>query len=324
MVDEVCSDLFCIKVPLPDSPLKYLNSYIVRTPDRNLIIDTGFDHQSCFDVMHDGLNKLGINLDHTDFFITHFHADHFSLLSKLKTPASRVYFNRPEAELLGNWEGFGTMFQDADRHGFPKDKLQVSLAAHPGSKFNVEWVPEVSILSEGQTLKYGDYTFSCIETPGHTPGHICMYEAAKKILISGDHVLIDISPNIQCWNNDKNPLKKYLKSLRKVRKLDVGLILPGHRRSFTDLPSRVDELISHHEKRLDEICDILGDTPLSAYSIASKMDWDIKAFSWKDFTIDQKWFATGEVLSHLRYLEKKKKIHRSPGEKRIRFSRVEN
>ena len=41
MVQEICSNLFCIEVPLPDSPLKSLNSYVVCAPDRSLIIDTG-------------------------------------------------------------------------------------------------------------------------------------------------------------------------------------------------------------------------------------------------------------------------------------------
>lgn len=320
MVEEVCSDLFCIKVPLPDSPLKYLNSYVVRTPYRSLIIDTGFNNKVCFDAMTTGLNKLGIDLDQADIFVTHFHADHFSLVPKLKTPATRIYFNRPEAELLENWQGFGAMLENAGHQGFPKEKLKSALEAHPGSKFGVEWAPEAKILSEGQTLTYGDYTFTCVETPGHTLGHICLYEASRKIFISGDHVLIDITPNIQCWKDHENPLKNYMESLEKIREFDVELVLPGHRRRFTDLKSRVDELISHHEERLDEICNILDKAPHSAYEIAGKMNWDIKASGWNDFPIAQQWFATGEALSHLRYLEEKREIGRHLIEKNVRFA----
>lgn len=139
--------------------------------------------------------------------------------------------------------------EQADLHGFPKGKLQSALEAHPGSKFGSDWAPGMEILSQGQTLTYGDYTFTCIETPGHTLGHICLYEAAQKIFISGDHVLIDITPNIQGWNDHENALKSYMESLEKVRNFDVTLVLPGHRRRFTNLASRVDELISHHEDR---------------------------------------------------------------------------
>jgi glyoxylase-like metal-dependent hydrolase (beta-lactamase superfamily II) len=303
IVKEICSELFCIKVPLPDSPLKYLNSYIVRSPDRSLIVDTGFNHKQCFDTLTSGLNFLGIDLAQTDIFVTHFHADHFSLVPKLKTPTTRVYFNRLETELLENWQGFGPMLKNADRQGFPKGKLKAALEAHPGSRFGVEWAPEANILAQGHTL-----------------GHICLYEKAKKILISGDHVLIDISPNIQCWNDHENPLKNYLHSLEKVGKLEVVSVLPGHRRGFTDLKSRVDELTRHHENRLDEICSILDKTPQSAYETAARMSWDIKAACWEDFPIAQQWFATGEALSHLRYLEENGTISRNLSGDNIRFA----
>ena len=58
-VIEVSHNLFCIKVPLPDSPLKYLNAYVVKAPDRNLIIDTGFNSKICYDTMKNGLKSLG-------------------------------------------------------------------------------------------------------------------------------------------------------------------------------------------------------------------------------------------------------------------------
>ena len=31
--------------------------------------------------------------------------------------------------------------------------------------------------------------------------------------------------------------------------------------------------------------------------------WDIRADSWESFPVAQQWFATGEAISHLRYLE---------------------
>jgi len=96
--------------------------------------------------------------------------------------------------------------------------------------------------------------------------------------------------------------------------------LPGHRRGFTDLKSRVDELTRHHEKRLDEICNILDDTPQSAYETAARMNWDIKAACWEDFPIAQQWFATGEALSHLRYLEEKGTIIKRVSRKNIQFA----
>lgn len=319
--EQIYPNLFRIKIPLPDTPLKYLNSYVIKSPERNLIIDTGFNCRECLDAMMAGLKEIEIDLGRTDIFITHFHADHFSLIPKLQTQATRIYFNRPEAELLENWQGFGKMVSHAEMNGFPKSDLKAALNAHPGSKFGVKWIPDADMLSEGYILNYGDYTFTCIETPGHTMGHICLYESRQKILITGDHILGDITPNIQCWDDLQNPLKQYFNSLDKVRKLDVRLVLPGHRRPLTDLATRINELVNHHKIRLDEILDILKQGSQTAFEIASKMNWDIKAKSWNEFPIAQQWFATGEALAHLRYLEEENSVSRQLSRNCYRFTR---
>lgn len=319
MVEEIGPNLFRVKIPLPDSPLKFLNSYIIISDERNLIIDTGLNRQECFKVMESALKELRVDLAVTDFFITHFHADHFGLLTKLVTDSSRVYFNRLEAERIESWEGFEPMIAYGGRSGFPEDKLRSALTQHPGYQFGSDWVPKINILKDNDPINIGKYHFRCIETPGHTLGHICLYEADKKILVSGDHILQDITPNIQCWSDDQNPLKSYLESLEKVFALEVDFVLPGHRRLFSDHRRRIRELKNHHKKRLTEVKDILGSSPMSAYETASQMTWEIRAENWDEFPITQQWFATGEAISHLRYLEEKRVIKRKTYGKIIHF-----
>ena len=95
MCEEILPGLFRLKIPLPDSPLKYLNSYVIKGPDRSLIIDTGLNRKECLEAMQTGLSTLGVDLESADIFITHLHADHFGLVTKLATPKSQVYFSRP-------------------------------------------------------------------------------------------------------------------------------------------------------------------------------------------------------------------------------------
>jgi glyoxylase-like metal-dependent hydrolase (beta-lactamase superfamily II) len=320
MVQEIRPDLFLIEVPLPNSPLKYLNAYVVRSPDRNLVIDTGLNRKECHDALLGGLNELGVDLDRTDFFITHLHADHFGLVSKLATRASRVYFNRPDAELIeakGWWE---PMLAAAGQNGFPESELRNAIEHHPGYKFSSEWVPELNILADGDPMDVGDYHFRCVHTPGHTLGHTCLYEAEKKLLVAGDHILIDITPNIQCWSEHQNPLADYMQSLDRVYDLEMELVLPGHRRLIDDAKGRIVELKTHHEQRCAEILNILdGRSAMSAYAAASHMHWDIKCDSWEQFPIAQKWFATGEAIAHLRYLEEKGQVTRRDQEQHAVF-----
>ncbi len=308
MTEEILPDLYRIKIPLPESPLKYLNSYVVKSRDRTLIIDTGFNRKECFDAMNNGLREINVDLADCDFFITHLHADHFGLISRLAVETSKIYFSRPDKEIIESWEGFEPMIEYAGKNGFPENELRTALHQHPGYKYGSDWTPDMSVLEDGETITFGNYCFECVETPGHTLGHMCLYEPEKKILIAGDHILQDITPNIQCWSDKENPLEKYLSSLDKVRKLDVGLVLPGHRRLFKEHRARIDELKRHHENRAEEILDILKKGSGSAFEVASGMTWDIKFESWDDFPVAQKWFATGEAISHLRFLEEKQLV----------------
>jgi glyoxylase-like metal-dependent hydrolase (beta-lactamase superfamily II) len=311
MAQEIFPDLYRIKIPLPDTPLKYLNSYVIKAKPRSLIVDTGLNHEICLDAMHEGLAEIGLDLENVDIFITHLHADHFGLVGKLANDTTRVFFNRPDAEIVENWQGFEPMIRSAVKNGLSDATLRSALNRHPGRRFGTDWRPPLNILNDGHHMVVGRYQFTCVHTPGHTRGHMCLYEPRQKILIAGDHILNDITPNIQCWSEDDNPLKNYLESLDKVRTLDVRWVLPGHRRLFQDFRERVDELKAHHAQRLEEVVGILAEqSPLNAFQIASHMTWDIKAENWEAFPPAQMWFATGEAISHVRYLENRGLIRR--------------
>ncbi len=321
MCEEVLPGLFRNKIPLPDSPLKYLNSYIIKDSERSLIVDTGLNRKACLHAMHRGLATLGIDLAQSDIFITHLHADHFGLVSKLVTDTTNILFSRPEKELMESWEGFGAMVDYAALNGFPENELEAALDKHPGAKYGAEWVPKVKILDDGDAVDVADYHFKCVTTPGHTLGHLCLYDQDKKILLAGDHILIDITPNIQCWSDTANPLKDYLASLDKVYQLPIDLVLPGHRRLIDNPRARIEELKKHHAHRLDEVLTILKKGPLSAFQMAAHMSWDIDCESWDQFPVAQKWFALGEAISHLRYLEEDGLIVRMTVDQTIEFVR---
>ena len=94
MVENLAKNLYRIIIPLPNSPLKDLNSYVIKGGDRNLIIDTGFNRTVCYEAMQQGLNELAIDLNRTDFMLTHMHADHTGLVERLATDSSRIFFSR--------------------------------------------------------------------------------------------------------------------------------------------------------------------------------------------------------------------------------------
>ena len=308
MIEEILPRLFKLEIPLPDSPLKALNSYVVRGQERNLIIDTGWNREECIRSMQAGLAGLDVDLRKTDFFITHGHGDHLGLVPGLATDTSRIYFNRPDAEWLQNAARWGRFLNFARLNGFPEDELQKGPQGPP------EYDLPFSIVKEGDIIIAGEYQFVCIETPGHTRGHICLYEPEKRVLVAGDHILDEITPNITLWSYDRNPLKEYLSSLDKVSKYDVELVLPGHRSLLGDPEKRIRELKKHHEMRAEEVVAILAEGPQNAFQVAAKMSWDITYDSWDLFPMTQKWFATGEAIAHLKYLEEQGLIQREMDE----------
>lgn len=314
MVEEVLSNLFRIPVPLPQSPLKSINSYIFIGPERNLVVDTGMNRDECRTVLDAGFKEISLDLERTDFFITHLHSDHSGLVAHFATDSSLVYFNKTEAEFIAKARKTGEFSSGmsglARKSGFPEQELQESLSSHPGRRFGMPELPEFTIVVEGDTLRFGDFELECISTPGHTPGHMCLYEPNKKFFVAGDHILGDITPNISSWSEDLNPLGDYLVSLDKVYGLDVDLVLPGHRSLFKDFRGRIDELKLHHRERADEILVILEDGAKVAYHVAAKMTWSLRVDSWEEVPAMQKWFATGEAIAHLEYLESEGAIRR--------------
>jgi glyoxylase-like metal-dependent hydrolase (beta-lactamase superfamily II) len=320
MIEEIAANLYKVEIPLPKNPLRALNSYVVKGPERNLIIDTGWNQQECMRAMQAGLAKLGVDLRKTAFFITHLHTDHLGLVSQLATDTSTIYFNRPDADRIQSgisWEDF---VEFARLNGFPEKELQRVPDSHPGFKFRSKEPLRFHLLKEGDSLEISDYAFKCVETPGHTKGHMCLYEPNKKIFVAGDHILGDITPTILLWSDEWNPLKEYLASLDKVFVLDIELVLPGHRGILRNSKERIQELKHHHQERLEEIVSILGQGTQDAFQVASRMTWDIVYDSWDLFPVSQKWFATGEAIAHLRYLEEEGMIRKEMQKEKILFS----
>ncbi|MDD5126561.1 MAG: MBL fold metallo-hydrolase [Dehalococcoidales bacterium] len=323
MIEEIIPNLYRAEIPLPKSPLKWLNSYIVKGGDRFLIIDTGFNREECLNEMNATVQKLGVDLNKTDIFVTHLHVDHMGLTGTLAQDSSKVYFNAPEAKQINaqreNWTDYWQKLMDVYvANGFPADTVRNSMESHPAHKYGLKRKVDFTIVKDGDVIDIGDFHFKCVSTSGHSPGHTSLYEPNKKILVAGDHILFDITPNIAYWLEMGDSLGEYLANLDKVDALDVNLVLTGHRRLVHDLHGRVRELKEHHRARLDEVLAALDGRDLNALQIAPHIKWDITARTWEEFPPPQKWFAFGETMAHVIYLEKRGKVRRnSPNGKAV-------
>jgi len=142
------------------------------------------------------------------------HADHSGLLPLIKTDGARIFASAKDAEsvnyMLTAKSPMERLFQAACRNGFSPEDARLAFQRHPGSDTGERKKLDFSLLSDGAKIEVGGYRFTCIATPGHTKGHLCLYEENKKFLISGDHVLGDISPNITHYLGNDDPWRTFL------------------------------------------------------------------------------------------------------------------
>ena len=301
MTEQAYKNIYRIYVPLTGNPLKSLNSYFIKAEGagRNLLIDTGFNCAECLEALLGGMEELGASAENTDVFISHMHSDHSGNAAALRKLGMKILMTEPDYNFMNslNWQSRGAWYA---AEGMSAEIWEDSLNKNPAAKLGSEPF-DIVPLNDGDTLEYGGYTLRCIVTPGHTPGHMCLYIPEEKLLFSGDHVLFDITPNICAIEPGEDTLGEYLSSLEKIRALDIAVTLPAHRgMGNADVYSRIDELEAHHQKRLEEVLDIVRrNDGINAYTVTGLMHWNIRAKSWENFPAGQKWFAMGEALAHI-------------------------
>lgn len=316
MVKQIIPGVFSFYIPLPDSPLKNLNCYVIKTPVRNLIIDTGFNRPECYQALIEGLNELDINMNETDLFLTHVHSDHCGLAPQIATKNTKVYMSREDSALnIGYNEKKNTRYWDDleevyVKENFPAEGIIQLRKRNPARVYAAREKLDYTIIEDGTKINLNGLELECVFTPGHSPGHMCLYVREQGIMFLGDHVLFDITPNITVWNKVPNSLEIYIDSLNKISKFDVKIPLPAHRNvSEAGFYGRIDEIKAHHVERLQDAWNAINQNEgIDAYGIAGKMKWSIRAKNWEEFPLPQKWFAVGEALAHINYLLKFGKV----------------
>ena len=327
-VEEVLENIYRIPVPLPDNPLKEINSYFIRDPKRSLLIDTGFRHPACKEALEAGFKELGQDPAQADIFLTHTHSDHSGLISDIIGADRRILISEIDGRLLESlpkpgekWEEEKWIWKKSREQlfGMPPEITENMEKLNPALKYAPLGGENYTYVGDGEIINAGGYALQCIHTPGHSPGHMCLWDEQHGLIFTGDHVLFDITPNITAWPDVTDSLGDYFDSLSKVRNLPVKTALPGHRKSG-EFRKRIDFLAAHHQARLEEVEGIVKANPgLTAYDISGAMRWKIRAVDWAQFPASQKIFAVGECMSHLNYLYLRKKITRETDGRVYRF-----
>ncbi|TVY11862.1 MBL fold metallo-hydrolase [Paenibacillus cremeus] len=301
-------DVLQVKVPLP-FPLRWVNSYLIRGRSGWTLIDPGLRTANAEAQWDATLAELGIDIQTIErIVLTHHHPDHYGLAGWFQQRSGApVLLSRTGLEqarlLWGDGQPLTEQLLELFRqHGLPQE-LREPMREHMGGFVpSVSPQPEVTVLEAGETIRLGDDEYVSILTPGHAAGHLCFYRAETEVLFCGDHVLPQISPNVSYLPGgiDENPLASYLGSLKEISRLKVSMAFPGHREPFTQLAERAQELIRHHEERLEGMRSLVAG-PMTAYEVCRATFGD-------RLSLHQLRFALSETIAHLFWLREEGRL----------------
>ena len=320
---EIAPGIYTVKVPIPDNPLGYLNCYVIEGKEGWLMVDTGWHTPEALNSLREGLKEIGLAFtDIATIVLTHVHADHFGLAGRIRqfSPNTKLFAHQWETALI---ESRYIKFADLRRkmaallrrHGVPQaDIPSLESASMPAMEFVVVTMPDEPLFG-GEIIDTGRFQLETIWTPGHSPGHICLYEPKNQLFFAGDHILSKITPNVSYHvQSGDDPLGDYVHSLKKVQNLPVTKVLPAHETIFSDLSGRIEEILLHHNNRKEEIINIIRLKPALAYEIASRLTWDVP-MNWDRFGPQLKRGAVTETIAHLENMRREGTIKRiSQGE----------
>jgi hydroxyacylglutathione hydrolase len=186
--------------PWDDPGVNNANTYLIKT-GISVLVDPG--HLQFVDQFMQALRLDGIDEESIQGVVcTHAHPDHLEGLQAFgNRPVWAALGAREEAFLRDSGEGLYRMM------GMNPPKVRVDI-----------------LLKEGD-LKLGGETLKVLETPGHTPGSICLYWPSRKALLTGDVVFEMGVGRTDLPGGDGDAL---IKSLERISRLDSEILLPGH------------------------------------------------------------------------------------------------
>ena len=317
-LNEVADKVFELRLPIPFED-GLVNVFIFIDGEHADLLDCGMNAEESLDLIRGALRHLG-SLRLRKLVVTHIHPDHYGAAGTLAGRGKAdLYIHRLEVPLVHpRYVELEQLVAEVRNYllvnGVPADEAETLSNSQRALSQVVSPAEPAVELDGAELLDLGNHRLRVEWTPGHSPGHICLHDPEHQLLFAGDHILPDLSPNIGLHpQSTPDPLHEYMDGLVRMAALEPKTVLPAHGRPFADIKGRVESLISHHRRRLDQIVQIVGDQEKSGWRVALDL-WGPRD------NLYEKRLALQEALAHLQALAVDRRVTKTatPGSVRWR------
>ena len=306
-VYEVSPGIYRLPMPMPNDGLRAVNVYAIEADEGLLLVDGGWALAEAREALGKALDSIGHPVsDIYRFVITHVHRDHYTQAVTVRREfGSKIALGLADRESLESAisaDADGKQMIAALRRGGGEEIIPSLLESGFGrSAEQSAWELPDEWLSGGEQIPItGNRHLDAIHTPGHTKGHLVFAEMSRNLLFTGDHVLPHITPSIGFEASRAHlPLRDYMTSLRLVRGLPDMAMLPAHGQPGPSVHARADELLRHHEQRLELCLVAIKPTGTTAYDVAREIAWTGRGRRFADLDPFNQMLAVSETLAHL-------------------------
>jgi glyoxylase-like metal-dependent hydrolase (beta-lactamase superfamily II) len=313
--ERVLPGVWRLRLPLPWPGVPHCNAWAVAAGDGIVLFDTGMHEPGSFAHLERALAQVNLKVEHVRLLVcTHAHSDHYGQAATIIDRSGCELWMHPNHRHMTEAaadpdEALERRLEIARQSGVPEEPLQAYAEARRRSGgFGIARIvePDRDLLG-GVEVQTDLGTWQVHETPGHAPSHVCLLQAERRLLISGDHLLGRVSIYFD-HGHSPDPAGEFLRSLDVVEQLGARLCLAGHGRTFADVQAHIDANRRLVDERLGKVEEVIAGEPLTAFDAVPRIYGEAIT------PLNASWWLS-EALCYLEHLEIEGQAIRIPGDR---------